>query len=157
MLANSTRLAVAPRQQMVFEIYESGRVRQVETPAAKLLVGSAANCRLQINNSSVAPTHCLLMSGPRGTAFRAIAPVQFNGLPAHEGWLQTGDRLSLGDCDIVIVHIEPATVATQPKSHSDGRPDAAQSAGHNLSGRAENPAKTKKTPPQPIASGSGSR
>ena len=126
MASNTSEMIGTPAQNMVLEVHGLHEVISFTASSSKVLVGSGANCQLRIPAASVAPTHCFLIQGPRGTAFRAVSPLTLNGQPATDGLLQTGDRLSFGDCELVVVSLAaaqpaeatplpPAPVTPQPR------------------------------------------
>lgn len=66
---------------------------------ATVIVGRDNSCDVVVSNPIVSRRHCLLQTMPRGLHFRDLESsngVFVNGILAKEGFVQPGDRLSLG-------------------------------------------------------------
>ncbi len=76
--------------------------RQFRVSAAKISLGSAASCVVQL--PELEPFHCLVVRGERQVVVRRwAAQGLLNGFPFRDAPLTTGDRLSLGPYELEVV------------------------------------------------------
>ena len=91
--------------ELVLRIRGSCRDGEVlRLQSAKLLVGSGAQCAVQIVEPGVAPVQCMILRGGQGTLIRCLAPTTWlNGAPFTDAQLVPGDLLTVGPVELEVV------------------------------------------------------
>ena len=78
------------------------------------LIGSVPGCDLRLPGANLPPVLCLIARQAGGASLRKLAPVQpltLNGRAVNSTYLNPGDKIALGDIEIV-VRFTPVTVST---------------------------------------------
>jgi hypothetical protein len=89
-------------------IADDKRGEKIALNKGTVIVGRDQSCDIVIPSPQVSRRHCLLQSIVRGLSFRDLESangVFINGIPARDGFVQSGDRLAFGSY-VLSVHRE---------------------------------------------------
>jgi pSer/pThr/pTyr-binding forkhead associated (FHA) protein len=85
--------------------------RQIELPEGKFVIGRSSSASLTLDESAVSGEHCALIKRGDRYALQDLDSTngtRLNGAPIREALLKSGDRLAVGDTEMMF---EDGTVA----------------------------------------------
>ena len=123
----STRCDIAT-EDLVLRICGPSRNGQiVRLKSAKCTVGSGPRCTLRLRARGVAPLHCLILRGPKGTIVRRwTADTRLNYQSFTDAALSPGDRLSIGPIELEV--LSPGISVTSVDQPSEAALETGQNA-----------------------------
>lgn len=89
---------------------EDGPTQRLRIVRCNNLVGRNPACDFTMNHSSVSRQHCLMQITERGLHVKDLSTTngtKVNGIPLTEGYINIGDKLTIGDLSFMLEKDEP--------------------------------------------------
>ena len=105
---DSVAQTLVPKHKKVASYYlvaEADTKNKLPINKGTIIMGRDNSCDIVLSNPDISRRHCLLQTIPRGVRFRDLESsngVFINGIHAKEGFVQPGDKLSLGSYALTI-------------------------------------------------------
>jgi hypothetical protein len=105
----TTRHAALPLARLALRLAAGPRAGQiVRWNAENCSIGAAPGATVRLRASGIAPLHCVVRRGARGTTIQRLAhPAELNGATFDRAWLTPGDRLRIGPLEFDVVDEAP--------------------------------------------------
>jgi hypothetical protein len=108
----------------------------VRLKSAKCTIGSGHNCTLRLRACGVAPVHCLLLRGRKGTVARCwSADTRLNDRSFTDALLSSGDRLSIGPIELEVMGLGAAPLEREQKIEPEEKQCEVDERNKNLTAR----------------------